>query len=231
MGMILALSGAEGAVRPVCSDLFVPPHSQGERIAKRLQFLGLAHKTSFENLILILKSWALQTGGTRGVGVLSNHSFEGQVFLSLIPGRLRGQSLLPFSILKLPPRKAGEDSVPQAVLVFDLSPLSRADYHVSEWQRWGKYNPKDKQTNALAQNESELQTVFSEISRTDEKLRNEVVFKNDLSLNSLLEIWVQPEQKKSLLRLLKHHGILKIRGVPVEQFLVATTVYRQPQPM
>lgn len=179
---------------------FLSDISRSEQI-RNLGYFSIQHSTEIKKLVSIFTSKALNVGERNpypatGIGMGAN--IHGKVFADLIKSE----------------RPKLESQIDTAHLVFDLSALDFAKFHISAngWTGYGNSNPH--------------RDFFSDKPESIKQFLNgrfqfgEVVFYEDLPLHFLKAVYVAKSAREDIIRDLRANGIYSLRNIPIDKFII-----------
>lgn len=197
--VLAATLGAEAAQKPPAT---------GAALFRDAGIKQIIHQTSLENLPKIFRRGLRP--GARGRGF--SEGSMGPLFVGLVHKQASGQALRYTQNAVI-----GTNNT--AILVYDLAPLDRSDYHVTSKWTFGRYYDF---LSAKAGDTDGLQRVVRDISKSLTPLRNEVVFPKGsapIDTRSLKQIWVAPGERKAVMKALTQEGISQINGVAIGRLI------------
>jgi hypothetical protein len=166
--------------------------------------LALIHDTSVDNLESIVTDAELLPCSSSDCYDLGGEGAAPAVFLEAVPRSASGL-LISKKYLEGTENPDWSDRV---ILVFSSALLARKDYHAADSWAWGVFDKDyDYRPNRIGEFLEKLDARTRAPYISDQKIHyiytNEVVFRNAVSLENLVEIWTHPSSRKKVLQKLK----------------------------
>jgi len=151
------------------------------------------------------------------------HTGRDAVYLSIIPSKWKGSSLLDIYSDEVGSQASGTMtySLDRIVLIFDLTLLDKlknftamadwgyGSHFYGELKAWGPKN---------------IECFYDDMVRLN-FTRNEIVYDENVDMKFLKKIWIHPDKKDEVLRTFANFGVTTINGKPLEYFIESRTEF------